>query len=248
MTAPYRLRAPRPTARLEAPDWLGPSLRSYRVDAARHVIWAAAPFVLLLAYGVWLARQDLLTHWFNSTFSVVAVATLFVLSVALIAHTAAVGGAEVFRVHANGLVDLRTGQAARWDEMRSLTAFWDEAGKRVERHVLATTGGARMAIGAAIAGVDHLVDEVRTRMVDHQLASVQERLAEGGSVRFGPFAASERGLAVADRTLPWLDVGAVDAEAGEVVVRTRAGERWAAAPLQEVPNAFLLAEVAGHHG
>jgi hypothetical protein len=244
MTAPYRLRAPRPTSALAATDQLGPRLRSYRIDTARHVIWAAAPFVLLLAYGVWLAQQGLLAHWFNSTFSVVAVATLFVLSIALIAHTAAVGGAEVICVYADGLVDLRSGQAARWDEIHSLIAVWDERGRRIERHIVATTGGVRMLLGAAIAGVDQLVDEVRARMVDHQLGLLRSRLAEGGVVRFGVLAASAEGVRTEGRTLPWSDVGHVDAEAGQVVVRTRAGERWASAPLQDVPNAFLLAEVA----
>jgi hypothetical protein len=244
MTPPYRLRAARPTSAVAATDLLGPRLRSYRIDAARHVIWAAAPFVLLLAYGVWLAHQGLLAHWFNSTFSVLAVATLFVLSIALIAHTAAVGGAETIGVHANGLVDLRSGQAARWDEIHSLTAVWDEHAKRVARHVVATTGGVRMSLGAAIGGVDQLVDEVRARMLDHKLAFLRGRLAEGGCVRFGALAASAAGIAAEQRTLSWSDVGRIDVEAGEIVVRTRGGERWAAAPLKDVPNAFLLAEVA----
>jgi hypothetical protein len=244
MTAPYRLRAARPTRGVAATDLLGPRLRSYRLDAARHVIWAAAPFVLLLAYGVWLAHQGLLARWFNSTFSVLAVATLFVLSIALIAHTAAVGGAETICVHANGLVDLRSGQAARWDEIHSLTAVWDARAHRVVRHVLATTGGARMSLGSSIAGVDQLVDEVRVRLVDHKLAFLQSRLAEGGFVRFGVLAANADGIAADQRTLPWSEVGRIDAEAGEIVVRTRAGEPWAAAPMEDVPNAFLLAEVA----
>jgi hypothetical protein len=244
MTAPYRLRAPRPTSAVAATDQLGPCLRSYRIGASRHVIWAAAPFVLLLAYVVWLAQQGLLARWFNSTFSVLAVATLFVLSIALIARTAAVGGAETIRVYANGLVDLRSGQAARWDELHSLTAFWDEHGRRVERHVLATTGGVRMLLGAAIGGVEQLVEEVRARMVDHQIGVLRRRLADGAVVRFGALTATGGGIAADGRALPWSDVGHVDAEAGEIVVRTRAGERWAAAPLQDVPNAFLLAEVA----
>jgi hypothetical protein len=247
MTAPYRLRATRPTSAVAATDLLGPRLRSYRLDAARHVIWAAAPFVLLLAYGVWLAHQGLLAHWFNSTFSVLAVATLFVLSVALIAHTAAVGGAETIAVHANGLIDLRSGQAARWDEIHSLTAIWDERAARVSRHVLATTGGTRMTLGATIAGVEQLVDEIRVRLVDHKLGFLQSRLAEGGFVRFGVLAASADGIAADQRTLPWSEVGRIDAEAGEIVVRTRAGQPWAAAPMADVPNAFLLAEVADHN-
>jgi hypothetical protein len=36
----------------------------------------------------------------------------------------------------------------------------------------------------------------------------------------------------------------VEAEAGEIVVRGRGGERVAAAKLADVPNAFLLAEMA----
>lgn len=244
MTAPYRLRAARPAAVFSAGESLGPKQQSYRTGAVGHVIWAAAPFVLLLAYGVWLAHQGLLVRWFNSTFSELAVATLFVLSIALIAHTAAVGGAEVIRVHANGLLDLRTGQAARWDEIRSLTAVWDDQRARIQLHVLATTGGARMAFGVDIAEVNRLVDEVRVRLVDGKLASLQARLAEGGFVRFGPFVANAHNLAAEGRTLRWTDVGRIDAEGGQLVVRTRAGERWAAATLHDVPNAFLLAEIA----
>ena len=47
----------------------------------------------------------------------------------------------------------------------------------------------------------------------------------------------------ADRALPWSEVSAVEAEGGKVVVRTRTGERWAAVEMQNVPNAFLLAEL-----
>ena len=86
-------------------------------------VWAASPFVLLLGYGVWLAHQGLLTHWFNSTFSVVAVTVLFVMAIVLIVYTSAVGGGELLRVHANGILDLRVGpRSVRWDEIESLTA------------------------------------------------------------------------------------------------------------------------------
>jgi hypothetical protein len=246
MAAPYRFRAAPRTGAASAADWLGPSLRSFRVDAAGHVIWACVPFVLLLAYVVWLGHEGQLLHWFNSTFSVGAVATLFVLAIGVIGHTAAVGGAEVIRVHANGLFDLRTGQTVRWDEVRSLTAVWDGRTRRVARHVLTTTGGERILLGASIASVDELLDEVRTRMVESELPSLRVRVAEGGSVRFGAFAVGSAGIAAGDRTLPWSEVGHIDAEGGEIVVRTRSGERWAAAALQDVPNAFLLAEVADH--
>jgi hypothetical protein len=67
-------------------------------------------------------------------------------------------------------------------------------------------------------------------------------------VRFGAFAATAEGIAADARRLAWSEVGSVDAEEGEVVVRTRDGERWASAALEEVPNAFLLAEVAEQVG
>jgi hypothetical protein len=67
-------------------------------------------------------------------------------------------------------------------------------------------------------------------------------------VRFGALAASARGLTLGERELPWGEVGELEAEAGEIVVRTRDGERWAAARLDEVPNAFLLAELADRRG
>jgi hypothetical protein len=236
MSTPHRLRGEARASGAPVADWLGPCLRSFRVDAARHVIWACAPFVLLLAYVVWLGHQGELLHWFNSTFSVGAVTTLFVLAVLLIGHTAAVGGAEVIRVHAAGLVDLRTGHAVRWDEVRSLTAVWDAKTRRVARHLLTTTAGGRISLSASIAAVDELLDEIRTRMVDHKLGSLRLRVAEGGSVRFGAFAVSAEGIATDQGRLAWPDVGRVDAEDGEVVVRTRDGERWAAAALETVPN------------
>jgi hypothetical protein len=244
MTTPYRLRVPRSSGAVAVSDVLGPYLRSYRVDGAGHVIWAAAPFVLLLAYGVWLAHQGLLAHWFNSTFSVLAVAALVSMSIVLIAYTAAVGGQEVVHVHANGLLDLRDGRAVRWEEMRALTAIWDPEARCVDRHVLATNDGAQMTLARTIAGIDHLVDAVRVRMVEAKLGPLQERLAEGGFVRFGFVSARADGLATSERLLAWSDVGRIDAEGGEVIVQTRLGDRWAAAPMQDVPNAFLLAELA----
>jgi hypothetical protein len=251
MAAPYRLRAARPVVASPSgafgEDVLGPQVRTYRAAPHGHVIWAAAPFVLLIAYGVWLAHQGLLLHWFNSTFSVFAVATLFVLSVMLIVYTAAVGGAETVRVHANGILDLRAGpRAIRWDEMQSLTAVWSAQLGRVEGHVLRTTDGATIAFNRTIGGVDTLVEELRLAMLEHTLPELEARLQEGGSVRFGTLVASADGITLADRALPWADVGGLEAEGGHVVVRTRAGERWAEIELAKVPNAFLLAEIAEH--
>jgi hypothetical protein len=246
MDEPYRLRGRRSPSAAPLADGLGPVVRSFRTGDARNAIWGVAPFVMLLAYIVWLAHHGELLHWFNSTFSVVTVTLLFLLAIAVIGHTAAAGGTEVLRVHANGLLDLRTGLAVRWDEVRSLTAQWDGKTGRVARHVLTTAAGERMSLGASIGDVHELVDEVRERMVDQKLETLRVRVAEGDPVRFGAFAATADGIAADARKLAWSDVGSIDAEEGEVVVRTRDGERWASASLDEVPNAFLLAEVAEH--
>ena len=245
MSAPYRLRARRPPTADSTASVLGPPGRMFYGAATRNVVWAAAPFVLLLGYGVWLAHQGLLEHWFNSTFSVFAVAVLFALSIVLIVYTSAVGGGELVRVHANGILDLRVGpHAVRWEEMQSLTVAAPQDGRPGVRHVLRTTDGATLSFGPSIGGVVDLVDEIRVRMAERQLPEVRARIAEGDVVRFGVMAASEQGISVGPRVVAWDDVADVEAEAGEIVVRGRDGERVAAAKLADVPNAFLLAEMA----
>ena len=179
MSAPYRLRGVRPAQDLPADHVLGPCVRSYRAAANRNMIWGATPFVLLLGYVVWLDHQGLLFHWFNSTFSMFAVTALLVLSIALIAFTSVAGGAEVIRVHANGLLDLRSSpRVVRWDEMRTLTAIADEAGT-VAGHFLRTSDGAVLRFGPSVGDVAQLVDELRIRMVEHKLPALLARLAEG---------------------------------------------------------------------
>jgi hypothetical protein len=245
MSTPYRLRAHRPATAASAENLLGPPVRSFYAAAARNSVWAATPFVLLLGYGVWLAHQGLLEHWFNSTFSVFAVAALFVLSAALIVYSSAVGGGELVRVHTNGILDLRVGpRAVRWDEMKSLVVAPSDDGRDALRHVLHTTDGARISLGSSIGSVADLVDEIRARMAELQLPEVRARIAEGDTVRFGAIVASEKGLSVGPRVVVWEDVAEIEAEAGQVVVCTTAGERVAVARLAEVPNAFLLAEMA----
>jgi hypothetical protein len=245
METPYRLRANRPTSVAAAVGVLGPPVRGFRGATNRNVVWAAAPFVLLLAYGVWLAHQGLLAHWFNSNFSVFAVAALFVASVVLIVYTAAGGGSDVIRVHANGILDLRIGpRAVRWDEIESLTAVPSHDGRRIGHHRLRTTDGTTVALGPSIGDVDELVDEIRVRIADHTLPGVRTRIAEGAVVAFGAMAASERGIAVGPSVVAWDDVAEVEAEAGEIVVRGADGKRRASARLADVPNAFLLAEIA----
>jgi hypothetical protein len=245
MSAPYRLRARRPPTAASTASLLGPPVRTFYGAATRNVVWAAAPFVLLLGYGVWLAHQGLLEHWFNSTFSVFAVAALFALAIVLIVYTSAVGGGELLRVHTNGILDLRAGpRAIRWDEMQSLTATAPDAARPGLRHVLRTTDGGSLSLGPSIGGVLDLVDEIRVRMSEHQLPGVRARIAEGDVVRFGAMAASEQGISVGPRVVAWEDVADIEAEAGEIVVRGRSGERVAAAKLADVPNAFLLAEMA----
>jgi hypothetical protein len=244
MAVPYRLRAPRPPSGA-ASEALGPALRTFRLAAQRDVVWAAVPFALLLAYVVWLSHEGTLLRWFNSEFSVVAVSGVFTVAIVLIVFTAAVGGAEVVRVHANGLVDLRGPEArvVRWDQMRSLLAVCSDSGV-VLRHVLRTDDGAAVVLGPSIGDVEALVDEVRVRMTEHKAATLEARLAQGGSVRFGAIEARPEGLVLEGKVLPWADSGDVEAEGGAVVLRTRAGEAWGRAALGEVPNAFLLAELA----
>jgi hypothetical protein len=249
MTAPYRLRASGPTPVASADAILGPHVRTYRGAAHRQSIWAATPFVLLLAYVVWLAHTGALEHWFNSGFSALAVSVLFVLAIILIAYTAAVGGGELVRVHANGILDLRAGpRAVRWDEMQSLTAMPVADGSGIERHVLRTTDGAALSLGRSIAGVDELVDEVRVRLVEQRTPSLRVRIAEGDTLRFGAVSATREGIRVGDAVVGWDAVEDVDAEGGEIVLRGRDGQRLGAAPLGEVPNAFLLAELAHRRG
>lgn len=245
MSTPYRLRARRPISTGSATGVLGPHVRSFYAAASRKVVWAAAPFVLLLAYVVWLAHQGMLSHWFNSSFSVGAVATLFVLSTALIVHTSAVGGGELIRVHANGILDLRLGpRAVRWDEIESLTAQEPDEGGAVERHVLRTTDGETIALGPSIGGVEDLVDEIRVRMSEQRLPDIRSRIGEGEVVHFGAFAASAEGIAAGPRVVAWDQIAEIEAEEGQIVVRDGQGERVAAAPLDKVPNAFLLAEIS----
>jgi hypothetical protein len=245
MATPYRLRAQRPTPASSAASVLGPHVRSYYAAATRNIVWAAAPFVLLLGYGVWLAHEGLLTHWFNSTFSAFAVTALFVMAIVLIVYTSAVGGGELVRVHANGILDLRVGpRAVRWDEISALTVSGVGDGQGPVRHLLLTQDGARISLSSSIGGVEDLLDEIRVRMAEHRLPDVRTRIAEGAVVGFGAFSVSDLGLVVGPRVVAWADVAEIEAEGGEVVVRDGHGERLAAAKLDEVPNAFLLAEMA----
>ncbi len=245
MATPYRLRGHKPTSSGAAAGILGPVVKTYRAATSGHVAVAAVPFVLLLAYGVWLEHQGRLMHWFNSTFSMGAVTALFVLSIALIVRTATGGGAEIIRLHGGGILDLRAGpRAVRWDEMEALTAVASPDGRGVWRHLLRTADGATLSLGASIGLVDDLVEEIRLKMVEREVPAVRARIAAGDVVRFGAIGASAAGLVMGEQVLPWGEVGGLDAEAGEIVVRTRDGARWAAAKLDDVPNACVLAEIA----
>ncbi|HEX8796891.1 MAG TPA: DUF6585 family protein [Polyangiaceae bacterium] len=249
MSAPYRLRASGPTSVASADGILGPHVRTFRGAAHSKSIFAVTPFVLLLAYVVWLFHQGQLGHWFNSGFSALAVTILFVLAIALIGYTAAVGGGELVRVHADGLLDLRAGpRAVRWDEVQSITAVPAPDGSGVVRHLLRTTDGAVLSLGRSIANVEELVDEIRVRLVEQRTPSLKVRIADGDTLRFGAVTASREGIRVGDSVLEWDAVEEVEAEGGEIVLRGHGGKRLGAAPLGDVPNAFLLAELAHRRG
>ena len=245
MGEPYRLRAARPPSAGAFHDVLGPPVRGYYAAAHRGSIIAASPFVLLLAYVVWLAHHGELTRWFNSMFSAGAVSTLFMLAILLIAYTSTVGGGELLRLHANGILDLRAGpRAVPWDEVESLTAVGSPDGKRVLRHLLHTKGGATLSLGRSIAGVEELVEEIRTRMTEQRAPALRARIEGGEVVRFGAMTASEQGITVGPRVIAWDEVAEVEGQEGEIVVRGRDGARLGVARVDEVPNAFLLAEIA----
>ncbi len=243
MGAPYRLRAQGAGA---TADVLGPATRTYYAAAHTTSIVAITPFALLLAYILWLGHQGQLLQWFNSTFSAVAVALLFVIAVVLIVYTSAVGGGELLRVHANGILDLRNGpQAVRWDEIESLTTVWSPDGKGVLRHVLRTQDGAQLSLGRSIAGISDLVDEIRSRMIDHAVPGLRARIDAGGELHFGALGASDKGVSLGVRIFAWDEVHDIEADdEGQLVVRGEGGARLATARLDEVPNAFLLAELA----
>jgi hypothetical protein len=253
MATPYRLRAQRPTSTATATTLLGAHVRSFHAAAHRQSAWAASPFVLLLAYVVWLMHKGELGRWFNSGFSAFAVAAIFVLAVALIMYTAAVGGGELVRVHQDGLLDLRAGpRAVRWDEIESLTPVVDSE-HDVIRHLLRTSDGTTLSLGRSIGMVDELVDVIRARLVEERGAALMMRIGDGEVLQFGPIQASEQGVAIGDRVIAWSDVEDIEAEGSEIQVRGQGGSRLAAAPLCEVPNAFLLAEIvhgrrSGHDG
>lgn len=246
MSAPYRLRAPQPTEGTERiADVLGPHVRTFYGAAHRGTIVAITPFALLLVTIGWIAHQGQITHWFNSTFSAVTVCMLLVIAIAVIMRTAAVGGGEMVRVHKGGLLDLRAGpRAVSWDEIESLTAVSGTAREGIVRHVLRTQDGAVLSLGKSIGGVVDLIDEVRTRMIEHAGPGLRARVDEGGEVRFGPLAVTERGIALGPRVVAWDEVKDIEAEGHDVVVRGTKGERLATARLDDVPNAFLLAEIA----
>jgi hypothetical protein len=246
MSAPYRLRAPRPASAVA--DVLGPLTRTYRVAAQSSARVAIIPFALLLAYMLWLGREGQLSKWFPSTFSAVTVGILFALSIAVIGYTSSAGGAEVVRVHANGILDLRGGaKAVRWDEIESLTTVWSPDGSGVLRHLLRTQDGSQLSLGRSIADVANLVDEIRVRMIEHAVPALRARIDDGGELRFGALAATERGVSLGPRVFAWDEVHDIDADDGQVVVRGAGGVRLASVPLDAVPNAFLLAELAQNH-
>jgi hypothetical protein len=246
-STPYRLRGQTPSSGSAAAELLGAPTRSYYAAAHGSSGVAMIPFALLLAYMLWLSHEGQLLRWFNSMFSAGAVAVLFVLAIMLIVYTSTVGGGEVVRVHAGGILDLRAGpRAVRWDEIESLTAVWSPDGSGILRHVLRTQDGAQLSLGRSIAGVADLLDEIRTRMIEHVGPSMRARIAEGGALRFGALGANDQGVSVGPRVIAWDQVQDIDAHDGQVMVRGQGGATLASARLDEVPNAFLLAEIA--HG
>jgi hypothetical protein len=122
---------------------------------------------------------------------------------------------------------------------------WSADGSGVLRHVLRTTDGAQLSLGRSIAGVAQLVDEIRARMIEHSVPALRTRIADGGELRFGALSASAGGVRVGADVFAWDDVRDIEADGeGHVVVRGPGGTRLASAKLDEVPNAFLLAELA----
>jgi hypothetical protein len=148
-------------------------------------------------------------------------------------------------VHANGLLDLRSGRAVRWDETLSLTDVWDTQRKRLAGCVLRTTDGGTVMLGSTIGGVQELTEEVRVRMSDLKLPAMLERLDEGAELHFGVLVARREGIARGDRVLPWGAAAPPVVERGTFVLRDVAdgSATWASVPLGDVPNAFLLAEI-----
>jgi hypothetical protein len=242
METPYRLRARKPPPPRELP--LGALVGEYRAAANAKVLWATAPFGLLILYGAWLWHQGRLGTWVPSGFSQLVVLVLFVLSIALIVNSA-LGGAGVVQLFEHGVVDRREATSAtiHWQDLASLTSAIEKqaSGAWSQRHVVTATDGTSIVLTSALGGLDDLLGRIRWRLVELQLPGALEKWRAGGDVRFGAVVARPEGIAHEGTTVAWAKVTDVDVDGGALVVTRADGEPPMRVPLVQVPNAAVLA-------
>jgi hypothetical protein len=82
-------------------------------------------------------------------------------------------------------------------------------------------------------------------MIEHAVPALRARIDAGGELRFGALGASEQGVSLGSRVFAWDELRDIEADdEGQLVLRDQGGARLASAKLDDVPNAFLLAELA----
>jgi hypothetical protein len=122
--------------------------------------------------------------------------------------------------------------------------FGGLAKRTVRRFTLVTVHDERVLLDSRYRRVDELLDRLDRAILPHLRANFETTLAAGGAADFGAgLGLSNDGLLLADRALSWADFGGYALGGGQLTLRGRSGEAWAALPLTGLVNLTLLIEM-----
>jgi hypothetical protein len=149
-----------------------------------------------------------------------------------------------------------TTQSCLWTEIKSVRevrplGYDKEYLKALARgetrmHVIECFDGRKLTFRNFISGLGRLAEQIHQATLPLMFPPVQEALAAGASIRFGPITVSARDISgKSGHALPWEDFVTFKVAEGSLRIRqTRSRHDWLAVPIGDVPNPHVLFALA----
>jgi hypothetical protein len=158
-------------------------------------------------------------------------------------------------VHKNGLqlINIKGGSLRlRWAEIHAIHTYGTRyqlfGSPVIDRYGLAieTAGGRRIEVPDRIEDLGELAETIRLRIDPFVKPDLYNRLAGGERVAFGPVTLDRKGLQIGRRTWTWLDLDQLKISGGSLMIES--GRNRVTVPVEGIPNASLLLEIAARYG
>lgn len=151
------------------------------------------------------------------------------------------------KIFENGLTYTRGAktQTFRWDEIESLWTkivdnYVNGVRVRTTAYTLRKANGEKAILSHAIENIEQIGARVNEEVFRRTFPRNLQTIKNGGSVSFGKFTVTPKGIQKDKDFIGWQDVKEVETKEGKIRVKNQNGKNWANILYSDIPNAFVF--------